>query len=411
MRVTQSAHTRCWGVLLAFGLQLPTAAPPAPAAPPTAPPPVARAAALPPIAHVWTRPLDDVSDIMLAASANVLVTAGPSSALSARSLQTGEPVWTHPRSDWDAITATADTVFGVSGGYAYALDAGTGATRWVTQTTGVGTRLVATPGRVLLLSQTDLLLRDAATGTTIWHQGLVAPPSAAAIGSDFVIVGLETGTVVAVDLATGEPRWTGTLDRAPESLVPYPPFTYAALPSGTLCWLRDRDGRRDPCFPLRVPIVGRPVVDQRGLYVALLDGSLRSLDRRSGVMRRTDSLGHRPGTGPWLIDKGLIVALTTGEVVLLDLDTGRVAARVAMPDARSTQLLEGAVMSPDGRVLVTLTIAPGGDRRLAAYRPSDPLLMPLRVVPAPRVTALPTGQATQPPTSAPSPAASGVPTP
>lgn len=376
-------------MLLAFGLQLPTAAPPAPPAPPAGPPPVARAASLPPLVHVWTMPVDAAAEVRLAASANYIFTAGPALPLAARNLSTGALAWTHARADWQDLTATAAAVFGVSDGYAYALDPETGQTRWVTQTTGPHTRMLAARDRVLLLSDTDLLLRDAATGTTVWHQGLVAPPATAAIGDDFAVVALETGTVVAIDLATGAPRWTTVLDRAPESLVPYAPFVYAALPDGTLCWLRDRDGRRDPCFPLRVPLAGRPVVDDRSVYVALLDSSLRTLDRRSGVMRRTDSLGHRPGAGPWLIDKGLVAALTTGEVVLLNLETGQVAARVAMPGAGSTQLLERAVMSPDGRALVTLTIAPGGDRRLAAYRPSDPLTMPLRVVPAPRITTVP----------------------
>ena len=52
---------------------------------------------------------------------------------------------------------------------------------------------------------------------------------------------------------------------------------YVGLQSGTFCALAARDGGDQWCFPLRVPMVGRPAVTDHLVRVALLDNSLADI--------------------------------------------------------------------------------------------------------------------------------------
>ena len=371
-RVKQSAHTRCWGVLLAFSLQLPAVPAPPPPAGQSVPPPATRQAPQAPWESAWSRPLTSSVDVMLAASNDHILTAGPGVTLEARLATSGDVVWTHTLTTWQALATTGTLVLGVSEDHAYALDAATGTTRWVTQTTGANTRLVVSAGHLLMVSDTDVLLRNVETGTPIWNAALTAPPSApASLSAESVAVALRDGSVVSFDLASGAPRWRASLSGPPTAITIGQSSVYAAL-DGTLYALDNRNGRERWSFRLRVPIVGSLVVDETTLYVALLDNSLRVFDAGSGAMRRTDALGHRPAAGPWMSATTVLVALTTGEFLAVDSTNGRLVGRIHLPDNPVSQLLEEATVGPDAGWLATVTTAPGGERRLSVYRRRRP---------------------------------------
>jgi outer membrane protein assembly factor BamB len=381
-------------VLLAFGLQLPAAPPPSPPAGPAASPPVTRPAPAAPWAAVWNHAIESASDLHLAVSNDFVFVAGAASPLEARAAATGDVAWRHTNPSWQVIAATGALVLGVSGDHAYALDAATGRTRWVTETTGSNTRLAVDGPHLLMLSDNDLLLREVATGTPLWRAGLTAAPSAPpAFGPDVVAVAQEDGVVRALDRATGELRWQAKLSSPPRALTVMAPVIYAGLASGAFCALNDRNGSERWCFPLRVPMAGPAVVDGDVVRVALLDNSLRSFHRLNGAMGQQGSLGHRPATGPWLTGSALVVALTTGEFVVIDRSSGRTVTRLQVPDAVASSRLERAAIGPDGLLLASLTMGPDGERRLSVYRPrtagSLPVTPDLPVTPGPRLDRLP----------------------
>lgn len=382
-------------MLLAFGLQLPAVPPAAASIGQTVPgpPPVTRTADTPGAwAPAWSRDIDATDDLELAVAHDVVVTAGPTSPIEARSLATGDVLWRHALPSWQALSASGPYVLGVSGDHTYALDAATGRTRWVTETTGPATRLVTDGSQVLMVSDTDLLLRDLGTGTGLWHVGLASPPSApAALGAGLVVVAQQNGAILALDrMAPGAPRWQTTLGGAARGVAVAPPMVYVALASGAFCALDDRNGRERWCFPLRVPATDVPVIDGDHVRVALLDNSLRSFHRHNGSMAPPLALGARPASGPWLTQTSLVVAVTTGEFVIVDRRTGRIATRLTVPEAASSHLLERAAIDRDGPAIASLTLAPGGRRRLTAYRPRPagqwPILAPPLVLPALPVT-------------------------
>lgn len=358
-------------MLLAFGLQLPAVPPPAPPAGQPVPPPVTRTAPTAPWAPAWSAPTTAPEGALLALSRDFVFTAGPETALEARTAATGAIAWTHPLTNWATLATTDTVVLGVSGDHAYALDAATGQTRWVAETTGPNTRLAVSAGQLLMLSDVDVLLRDIATGTALWHSGLASPPSPAApaFSPDLVVVARQDGVLVALARPSGHPRWRTRLHASPLALSIHSPIVYAGLADGGFCAFNERDGSpRWRCFPLRVPMVGPPAVSGGVAWLALLDTTLRSFDGLNGAMRPQVPLGHRPAAGPWLTGDFIAVALTTGEFVVVDRRTARIAARLPVPDATASHRLERAAISTDGGTLASLTIAPGGERRLSLYR-------------------------------------------
>ncbi|MCC7044715.1 MAG: PQQ-binding-like beta-propeller repeat protein [Acidobacteria bacterium] len=377
-------------MLLAFGLQLPAVPPSTPPAGQSVPPPVTRPAPTGPWASAWSRPIESPTDLLLSASGDFVFIAGPETALEARSAATGDVAWRHANSSWQAIAAIGTLVLGVSGEHAYALDAATGRTRWVTETTGPNTRLTVDTRHVLLISDNDLLLREVESGTPLWRAGLTAPPAApAAFGADLVVVGQQDGAVLVFDRTSGALRWQTKLTSAARALTAEAPVVYAGLASGAFCALNDRNGSERWCFPLRVPTAGPAVVDGELVRLALLDNSLRSFHRLNGAMAQPVSLGHRPAGGPALTGAFLVVALTSGEFVMIDRASAR-TTRLQVPGAEASHLMERSAISPDGQLLVSLAIAPGGERRLSAYRPRPAVALPiLASLPAGPFVALP----------------------
>lgn len=395
-------------MLLAFGLQLPAAPPPTPPAGQSVPPPITQPAATEPWEPAWSQPLTSSAAVLLAASSDHVFTAGMTTPLEARAADTGLVAWTHDLEAWEALAATTTLVLGVSGGHAYALDAATGQTRWVTQTTGANTRLAIAAGRLLMVSDTDVLLRDLASGTPIWRAGLAAPPSARpGFTADAIAIATKDGVVVGLDASTGDTRWRADIGQPPVSVTATTETVFAGLPNGTLYALNNRNGSARWYFELRVPMVGAPATDDEAVYVTLLDNSLRSFDRSGGAMRRTDPLGHRPGSGPWIAGDTVIIAMTTGEFVVVDRSSGRTVVRLPVPDTDVPQLLQQAALGANLRYLASVTIAPGGARQLSAYQYRPPASVTTEETvtgPAPAPTT-PAGETTpaDPPPATPSP--------
>lgn len=402
-------------MLVAIGLQLPAQVPlPDPGGQPVPPPatapavpgePVVPAAPKPPPSPytlAWTRTVESAAKLDLALSSGFVFTSGEGAPLEARALDTGEIAWVSPSGSWLALGATESMVFGVSGDRLSAMDAATGAVRWSASPVGLDPRMTIGRNRLLIATSDALRLHDPETGAVTWTAGLESPPlTDPAFDDTRVVLGLADGSVTAFDLVTGTRQWDIDAGAPPSSVIASGPKVYFALPDGTVCAVRSRDGQLPPawCARTRIRVAGDLFADDRYLYLALLDNSLRALDRDSGAIRRVDKLGHRPASGPMLSGPSLAIPLSTGEFLLLDRE-GRLVTRLSSGPSQS---FEQAAVRADGGALVTLNILVGGSRSLHGYLPT----------PAPPPDAAPSDP-TQPGTSQPaatSPPAAGSPPP
>jgi outer membrane protein assembly factor BamB len=204
-----------------------------------------------------------------------------------------------------------------------------------------------------------------------------------------IVAATADGLLTAMERATGAPRWQIRLPGAARVLAVGPTAAYVGLGTGTLCSYAIGTGGERWCFPLRIPLSGAPIIDGDRVRVVLLDNSLRTFDRQSGSMQQPLSLGHRPAAGPWVTPSSIVVALTTGEFVVIDPQSNRILARLPVPGGSASHLLDGAAIGTDGRSMASVTIATSGERRLSVYRPLTsptlPVLTPPPALPFPSV--------------------------
>ena len=384
------ATTRCWGVVLAVGLQLPTATAaaqspgqsvPAPASqtaptvpgPPPVPAPTAAAARPAPFALAWSQPVDATHSRGLTATAkHILVIRDSQDApgtLEARSLETGEVVWTSPTTGWETMTASDDTAFGVAGGILHAFDPATGRSRWSAPVPGASPRVTLAGEWLVTVASSEVQAFGATAGVLGWKRDLPTSASTAVVvTTSAATVGLDDGTLISFDLATGRDRWRVPQSAMARSLSPGRDQIYGGLADGQTCAFRLADGLAAWCQRLGVPLAGEPFADDRFVYLASMDNTLKSYDVRSGNRQRSAELGHRPASGPAPAGAALAVPLTTGEFVLFGAD-GRRLARIPAPSTTTSLQLQRAVVKADGAFLGTLTIPPGGRLQITGYRP------------------------------------------
>ena len=225
---------------------------------------------------------------------------------------------------------------------------------------------------------------DLAEGTVAWQQPLgaqLATPLAAADG--LVFVGLQGDrdtqpVIVALDAATGEERWRHE-PLAPSALVSavsvgdgsaFAVFTGLSetvvvavdLADGAERWNRRVGGTIDPSAP--------PVVGDGAIYVTDLAGHTRALDAATGEERwdfASNTLVLRGA--PILVGSTLLVPAVNGEIDGIDVASGELVWRLA-PDDAPVRALAGA-----GEFLVAVR---AGERSgIEAYE-HDPDVMLLR---------------------------------
>jgi len=191
-----------------------------------------------------------------------------------------------------------------------ALDAATGAPRWRAGTDGTGEVPLGSAIRLtaaLVIAGDDAIVAfDRATGRRAWR---FRPPGDAAPGlflgeadDDLVVAGSLTGTIFAIDAASGQLRWARRVATAARTTV-HPP----ALANGR-------------------------VVASFTTFGAPFGGGVAAFDRRGRRLWRAPfDPGAGAGGAPLIVDATVVVARTDGPVEALGLADGR--RRWALPGA------------------------------------------------------------------------------
>lgn len=287
--------------------------------------------------------------------------------LSAHALSTGVPLWTHAVTGWQQIVAGGSQILGLLGSRIVAMDARTGVERWRLEVGG-GPQALATVEEWLIVSGgQEILAVNLDTGAVVWRQpanGLSRQP---AVASRTVIVGLAGGTMAAFNVVNGVERWRRPVGADVSAMSAAGGVVYAALSNGSLCAYGATDGTIAwGCQRLRVPATGPPLVDGDVVHIALLDNTLRSFDRRSGVTRQLVDLGQRPAGPPEAADRSVVVPLISGAFARV-FPIGP-PERLSVAPASTFANLQRAVVADGGRLLISLHIPPGGPLQMTALR-------------------------------------------
>jgi outer membrane protein assembly factor BamB len=164
------------------------------------------------------------------------------------------------------------------------------------------------------------------TWTTALGGFAVAPATA---DQSSVFVSLKTGQVVAVATDTGAVRWTTA---APTEVGPAASAgaVYVATVDAIEA-LAAVTGERTWRAPLPAALAAAPLVSGPHVIGVLRSGEVRALDRASGTMAWTQTLGGTPDLVSPVVNDRFLAALSEGEVVLVETTSGRLLWRRRLP--------------------------------------------------------------------------------
>ena len=207
------------------------------------------------------------------------------------------------------IAADGGKIFAATGfGSVLALDAGSGQVLWSKMfAIPIREAPTASEGRVFVVnSESELLCLNGADGSSLWTQkGL--PENAAlltsaspAVAGNLVFAPYPSGEITAVDVKTGQAKWTDSLAKG------------AINTSATA-----------------IGEAARPVVDREAVYAMSRGGQLIATSRDKGVRLWTREI---QGTQtPWVAGDTLFVVDVTGKLIALTRKDGKVRWVTALP--------------------------------------------------------------------------------
>lgn len=263
----------------------------------SAPPPPST---LLPLVARWTVELPAPPAAPPAASGDRLFAALFGGQVAAVSLVDGSAIWQVEQTVSGPPAAGGGLFHAATPAGLTALDAATGAVRWVLALEApLSAPLSWNAGWLVAGLETGVLLAlNAGNGGTVWRR--VLDDAAAArptIAGDRLYVPLDDGRIAVLELLTGDLVWERVLDGAPgEILLAGDLFVGAA--DNHFYRLSRRDGALRWRWRAGGDAAGLPAVDDRHVYFSSLDNTLWALDRSSGGQRWRELLPVRPAGGP-----------------------------------------------------------------------------------------------------------------
>ena len=244
------------------------------------------------------------------------------------------------------IAADGGKIFAATGfGSVLALDAGSGQVLW-SKMFSIPNREAPTAaeGRVFVVnSESELLCLNGADGAQLWAQkGL--PENAAlltsaspAVSGNLVFAPFPSGEITAIDIKTGQPKWTDSLTKAAvntsataigEAARPAVDreAVFAMSRNGQLIATSREKGQR--IWTREIQGTQTPWVAGDTVFVVDVTGKLIALTRKDGKVRWVTSLpGDGRWSGPVLAGNRLWLASSNGQLVAVDALTGSVATQ------------------------------------------------------------------------------------
>lgn len=166
------------------------------------------------------------------------------------------------------------------------------------------------------------------------------------IGTDYSCEPDGVGHVYAFEIKTGKVRWKYQTTSVPTDIVRIGQYVYFGsfqdvwyalkLETGELAWKFATGATNDACLFIR-----SPVVDEKHLYLAGLDGFIYALDARSGRIAWKQKLPEAVTTALALKDKFLLLGARHNRIYRINAATGTIAGEL------------GVETTPMGRITVT----------------------------------------------------------
>ena len=287
-----------------------------------------------------------------AVSKTIILTAGNDGEVAAIDRLSGDTRWSV---DLDkaftsppAINATTAFI-GTLKGELIAINLTNGKIRWQANLTSSLFAKPAISGNTVVVHvhNDDIMAFNAKTGKVLWHnigtasQLILQGDSAPAIHQKTVYIGLSTGFLEALNLATGQLKWnrpvslpTGAsevaniIDISGQPAVAAP-FIYAVSYQGNVASLNLDDGK--PLWQKPLSSFKPIALTQDKLFVTSFDSKVYALDRDTGkILWVQNKLAYRFLSAPAVIGKYIVVGDYAGYLHFLSIQDGHLSSRIKL---------------------------------------------------------------------------------
>jgi outer membrane protein assembly factor BamB len=256
-----------------------------------------------------------------------------SGVVSARKMADGTAAWeVSLRSPYPAA-ARDGRVYVAAADQIVALNAADGTRVWSVSSARTTAPLLVEGGWVIAATEHALVALRSADGSQVWNRPLAGAEVMPAVEGDNLYVPLTDGRLVAMDLRTGEDRWTKTFVGPLSEVLAFPDRILFGTGDRNFFCLRASDGERDwQRVRLGAVLRGRPAADDQHIYVTSMDNTLRAYRRSNGALLWHPAVPFRPTTGPTLIGSVVLVAGSDAELRAFAASNGQPAGQITLEE-------------------------------------------------------------------------------
>lgn len=256
-----------------------------------------------------------------------------SGAVQAHRVADGSTAWKVDLRSEFPVAVDGERVFVAAGEAIHALKTADGSEAWLAPAGTVTTPPLAHAGWLIASTEKALTAYRAADGSKVWSREVGKQGVAPTIEADNLYVPLEDGRLLALDLQTGADRWVRHLTGPLSEVLALSDRVYVRSGDKHLYCFGASDGQREWRFLFGALIRGRPVADEKRIYVTAMDNTVRAFRRSNGELLWHPALPFRLTTGPELIDSVVIVSGNAGELRALDAATGKPVGNITLEDS------------------------------------------------------------------------------
>jgi outer membrane protein assembly factor BamB len=349
---------------------------------------------LPLVAQDWTRDLPFGAAFRLVIGDSRLLVS-TNTQIEALSWATGDPAWMAELATSTPPVVHDGRVFAAADDQIHALTELTGRVEWRLPVGRVTVPLVYRSGWLLVVGE-DGRLRGvrASDGGVIWQAdaSAAAVTLAPVVDGDVVFSLATDGVLTARRVSDGVQIWQIRATADPVAVLSAHGQVYVAT-HGVLTAYRQTDGRQRWSYAVEMPVVSRLAADQRHIYLATLDNSVRAHGINGHLVwkQRVDA---RVVEGLTADGSHVLVPQSDGTVRFMLTETGQRAGQIGAPgeDARGATSLVTTGYGPTLRV-ARMTVSDTSRRvdtfarqtlPVTAARTLSGTLVPLTPPPPPR---------------------------
>jgi outer membrane protein assembly factor BamB len=323
--------TICWGFGAWIVAAAPQVGPPVTKHPPI---PISNTGKIVPKAPA--RPFKAKWNLTLPQALSVKIVAGPdeffvgsdAGTVAAYSSADAQLVWTAPIAA-ERLTAGDGFVFVADDLGVHALNQTTGNNFWTIATGRLAAAPTWLPGWLFTQGVDGIVSAwRIADGSKVWERqlGAPAPPdSPLAIDGNRAFVPLHDRRLVCLNIETGSVLWSINLDGIASAPTAASGRVYFGTTNYTFYSVKQLNGQLewDPHRMIRSMTVGRPILDERYIWVTTQNNRLHALSRGNGQIELNNELSAKPFE-QFVIDGGqIIVPLYSGELTVFNQRDGK----------------------------------------------------------------------------------------